>query len=108
MTNRGMCDGITHIDTHNKNHDPHDDSSPHSIGDLLSASHVLQPGRYRIEFNTTAYMSKCKALHPTFFADAPFYPRVEIYFQVAPHQVNEHFHVPLTWNPYGYSTYRGS
>ena len=23
-------------------------------------------------------------------------------------QVREHFHVPLTWNPFGYSTYRGS
>lgn len=23
-------------------------------------------------------------------------------------QAREHFHVPLTWNPFGYSTYRGS
>lgn len=82
--------------------------APHSIGDLLPASHALQPGPYRITFNTTAYMAKCKAMHPTFFADVPFYPRAEIYFEVAPNQVHEHFHVPLTWNPYGYSTYRGS
>ncbi len=23
-------------------------------------------------------------------------------------QERQHFHIPLTWNPYGYSTYRGS
>lgn len=78
------------------------------IGDLLPASHVLQAGAYRICFDTTAYMATCKAMHPTFFADVPFYPRAEIHFAVAPGQVHEHFHVPLTWNPYGYSTYRGS
>lgn len=80
----------------------------HRIGDLLPTAHVLQPGEYRICFDTTAYMATCRALHPTFFADTPFYPRAEINFSVAPDQVHEHFHVPLTWNPYGYSTYRGS
>ena len=53
-------------------------------------------------------MRRCREAHPGFFAPAPFYPRVSVFFQVAPGQAREHFHVPLTWNPYGYSTYRGS
>ena len=53
-------------------------------------------------------MENCKALHPGFFPDVPFYPLAQITFNVTPEKCREHFHVPLTWNPYGYSTYRGS
>ena len=53
-------------------------------------------------------MERCRQLHPGFFAPVPFYPRACVFFQVSPSQTGEHFHVPLTWNPYGYSTYRGS
>jgi len=35
-----------------------------------------------------------------------FYPFVEIVFSVV--VVDEHYHVPLLLNPFGYSTYRGS
>ena len=34
-----------------------------------------------------------------------FYPFVEIVFTVA---AQEHYHIPLLLNPFGYSTYRGS
>ncbi len=35
-----------------------------------------------------------------------FYPELQISFQVV--NVQEHYHVPLLLNAYGYSTYRGS
>lgn len=35
-----------------------------------------------------------------------FYPQVDIYFNVD--SVEEHYHVPLLLNRFGYSTYRGS
>lgn len=78
------------------------------VPDLLPPSDYVNPGIYRISFDTDEYMSRCKAQHPTFFADVPFYPAASVQFQITPEQVRQHFHVPLTWNPYGYSTYRGS
>lgn len=35
-----------------------------------------------------------------------FYPEIQISFHVV--NVDEHYHVPLLLNAYGYSTYRGS
>lgn len=35
-----------------------------------------------------------------------FYPEIQISFQVI--NLQEHYHVPLLLNAYGYSTYRGS
>lgn len=78
------------------------------IGDLLPVSNYVQPGNYRVVFDTTTYMARCKTMHPTVFSDVPFYPKAVVYFTIAPWQAGEHFHVPLTWSPYGYSTYRGS
>lgn len=34
-----------------------------------------------------------------------FYPFIEVVFEI---QSEDHFHVPLTLSPFGYSTYRGS
>ena len=34
-----------------------------------------------------------------------FYPYVEIIFEI---DDEEHYHIPLLLNPFGYSTYRGS
>jgi len=34
-----------------------------------------------------------------------FYPSIEVIFQI---KDQEHYHVPITLSPYGYSTYRGS
>lgn len=61
----------------------------------LSAAEV-EPGVYRISFDTAAY----------FGAQAAFYPEVRIVFEVRDR--GAHCHVPLLLAPYGYSTYRGS
>lgn len=64
---------------------------------LLSDELVLQPGIYKLRFDTKDYFDQLQV--PT------FYPYVEIIFDVTS---TEHFHVPLLLNPFGYSTYRGS
>jgi 5-hydroxyisourate hydrolase len=55
----------------------------------------LEVGDYRLEFDTGAYQGR-----------AGFYPRVSIWFSVA--DADQHYHVPLLLNPFGYATYRGS
>jgi 5-hydroxyisourate hydrolase len=55
---------------------------------------AIEAGIYRITFDTKAYQP------------AGFFPEVAIVFEVK--DVLQHFHVPLLWSPYGYSTYRGS
>ncbi|MEM9489461.1 MAG: hydroxyisourate hydrolase [Myxococcota bacterium] len=65
---------------------------------LVAADTQLEPGTYRITFDTAAY-----------FADhgiESFYPLVRVVFAVR--AADEHYHVPLLLSPYGYSTYRGS
>jgi HIUase/Transthyretin family len=59
---------------------------------------VIQPGIYRITFDTTTYYRAV--------GGKTFYPEVSIVFQIE--DGNQHYHVPLLLNPYGYSTYRGS
>jgi 5-hydroxyisourate hydrolase len=54
----------------------------------------LENGAYVLRFDTGAYLG----------ADA-FYPEVAVTFRIA---ADEHHHVPLLLNPFGYSTYRGS
>ena len=64
----------------------------------LMAPGSLEADVYRISFDTGAYFAGQKR--------ACFYPYVQIVFEItAPDQ---HYHVPLLLNPYGYSTYRGS
>ncbi len=65
---------------------------------LLPASAPLEPGRYRITFDTGAYFGSIGV--------EGFYPEAAIVFEVK--SSAEHFHVPLLLSPYGYSTYRGS
>ncbi|MEO6488581.1 MAG: 2-oxo-4-hydroxy-4-carboxy-5-ureidoimidazoline decarboxylase [Ferruginibacter sp.] len=67
------------------------------IGDLLPPNKNVDPGNYKMVFETTEYFTANK-IHG-------FYPVVEIDFTVID---NEHYHVPLLINPFGYSTYRGS
>lgn len=55
-------------------------------------------GRYRLVFDTAAYFSAV--------GDKAFYPEVSVTFAVDGDE--DHYHVPLLLNPYGYSTYRGS
>ncbi len=65
---------------------------------LVPETANLQPGRYRLTFQTAPYF----AAHDT----DTFYPRIVIEFQVP--DETQHYHVPLLLSPFGYSTYRGS
>ncbi len=63
---------------------PNEDSSGHN-------------GVYKLIFETTPY----------FYNQGikSFYPYVEVNFNI---EGTQHYHVPITLSPYGYSTYRGS
>lgn len=67
------------------------------ITDLIKKDIVLTAGTYKLNFETKAYFDKQNI--------ETFYPFVEIVFAIID---NEHYHVPLILNPFGYSTYRGS
>jgi 5-hydroxyisourate hydrolase len=56
-------------------------------------------GRYRIVFDTAAYVA-------SFSGQEAFFPEVTVMFAVA--DPGAHHHVPLLLSPFGYSTYRGS
>ncbi len=58
----------------------------------------LMNGNYMLSFEVSDYFAEQKKL--SFYAD------IQIKFKVA--ATNEHYHVPLLLNPFGYSTYRGS
>jgi 5-hydroxyisourate hydrolase len=62
------------------------------------APRLLQPGAYRLVFDTGAYFAARD--------QAAFYPEVVITF--GPLDSGQGCHVPLLLSPYGYSTYRGS
>ena len=66
------------------------------IADLLRGA-KLQTGKYRLTFETGKYLAP---------SGKPFFPEVEIVFEV--HDSAQHYHIPLLLSPYGYSTYRGS
>ncbi|CAL8462559.1 g2092 [Coccomyxa elongata] len=78
------------------------------VGDLLPPSDSVEPGVYRLTFDVASYMKTCHLAYPNFFPEVPFYPQASVTFEISPSQAQEHFHVPLTWSPFGYSTYRGS
>lgn len=130
------------------------------IGNLLAPSGTVEPGHYKMTWDTAEYMHRCSRQFPDFFPPGRrFYPSVSVEFEIHAGQVGddvgarlwvlvwvctrarcmglsvltavllprhefamrqhctvlcrtvqerEHFHVPLTWNPFGYSTYRGS
>ena len=58
---------------------------------------VKQPGTYKIKFETGLYFKK--------MGITTFYPFIEIIFETTG---EEHYHIPLLLNAFGYSTYRGS
>ncbi|GIW71255.1 MAG: 5-hydroxyisourate hydrolase [Planctomycetota bacterium] len=68
------------------------------IGALLPPARPLQPGLYRLVFDTAAYFAATET--------EGFYPYVHVVFEVR--AAGEHHHVPLLLSPYGYTTYRGS
>lgn len=67
------------------------------LPDLLDGAAPLTHGIYKLRFETKDYFDRDGV--------KTFYPYVEIVFDVTS---DEHYHVPLLLNPYGYSTYRGS
>ncbi len=64
----------------------------------LSAGIALEVGTYRLTFATGPYFAARGV--------EAFYPSVSVTFQVAAGE--QHYHIPLLLNPFGYSTYRGS
>ena len=64
----------------------------------LTPEGPVQPGTYRIRFQTGPYFAARGT--PVFF------PIVEIQFHVA--DGAQHYHVPLLLSPFAFSTYRGS
>ena len=67
------------------------------IPDLLDKDVALEPGVYKIRFETQEYFDK--------LGIQTFYPFAEISFHIT---TTDHYHIPLILNPFGYSTYRGS
>ena len=67
------------------------------IPDLLKEEIRMELGTYKLRFETQSYFARQSV--------QTFYPFVEIVFEVT---AEEHYHVPLLLNPFGYSTYRGS
>lgn len=65
-------------------------------GQLMSIVDAVDPGIYRISFNTGKY------------CPAGFCPYVSIVFEIRESQKREHFHVPLLFSPFSFTTYRGS
>ena len=68
------------------------------IRDLLPEGKALEPGTYRLSFDTGAYV--------TATAVEGFDPEVSVVFTAR--EGETHYHVPLLLSPYGYSTYRGT
>nr|AKF43403.1 transthyretin-like S-allantoin synthase protein [Pelargonium x hortorum] len=65
-------------------------------GQLMSIVDSVNPGIYKISFNTGKY------------CPGGFFPYVSIVFEIKESQKLEHFHVPLLFSPFSFSTYRGS
>lgn len=65
---------------------------------LLADGAVIQPGIYRLTFETGAYLRSS--------GGDGFYPSVAVVFEVR--QADQHYHLPLLLSPFGYTTYRGS
>jgi 5-hydroxyisourate hydrolase len=68
------------------------------VKSLLADDVALAVGTYRLTFETKSYFDARNI--------QSFYPHVTISFVVD--DANQHYHVPLLLNPFGYSTYRGS
>ena len=65
---------------------------------LMAAGAALQPGIFRLVFDTGRYFEAQGA--------RSFYPHVIVVFEVLHDET--HYHVPLLVSPFGYTTYRGS
>jgi 5-hydroxyisourate hydrolase len=66
--------------------------------DLLAPNTKISAGIYKLTFETQTYFASTSV--------SGFYPSVTIIFEIT--NPEQHHHVPLLLNPFGYSTYRGS
>jgi 5-hydroxyisourate hydrolase len=66
----------------------------------------LEPGTYRLVFDTAGYFSERTLAEPAQERVPPFFPEVAVTFTVDGRA--DHEHIPLLLSPFGYSTYRGS
>ncbi len=67
------------------------------IADLMEPG-TLTEGVHRLTFYVGDYLSDS--------GREGFYPQIPVVFAIS--ATDEHYHVPLLLNPFGYSTYRGS
>lgn len=67
------------------------------VSDFLPYQKANNNGKYKLVFFIEDYY-KHKNIES-------FYPAIEVIFKI---KDNEHYHVPITLSPFGYSTYRGS
>lgn len=68
------------------------------INALYPADAAIDPGDYRVTFETGKYY----AAH----SEDTFFPEIPVIIHVP--KAGEHYHVPLLLSQYGYSTYRGN
>jgi hydroxyisourate hydrolase len=68
----------------------------------LLSGEGMAAGRYELTFHVGAYL----AALGTPVAEPPFLDRVPVRFAIA--DAGAHYHVPLLFTPWSYSTYRGS
>ena len=64
---------------------------------LKEESNENNNGVHKLTFYITPYFEKLK--------QKTFYPFIEVVFEI---KDNQHYHIPITLSPYGYSTYRGN
>ena len=67
------------------------------VADLVDNNTRLEHCMHKLRFETKDYFDSHQI--------KTFYPFVEVAFDIT---TDEHYHVPLLLNPFGYSTYRGS
>ena len=67
------------------------------IKDFLPQNGKANDGIYRLTYHVKPYFEQLQ--------QSTFYPFIEVVFQI---NNNDHYHVPITLSPYGYSTYRGN
>ncbi len=68
------------------------------ITDLVPKGTACAAGVYRLIFDTAKYFATQNV--------ECFYPQITVVFRID--NADQHYHVPLLLNPFGYSTYRGS
>ena len=67
------------------------------IKDFLKQDGKSNAGIYKLTYHVSPYFKK--------LGRKTFYPFIEVVFELTD---NEHYHVPITLSPFGYSTYSGN